>query len=95
MTNEDVIKSLLEDTRKGILNVDDVLRAALHKLDTLGENHVYNMAIEEKFITADTFDYDDEKDVIEEIEKEIDKDTELTAQQKIIEKVLARYGDYS
>ena len=28
------------------------------------------------------------------LEKEIDEDVELTAQQKIIEKVLARYGDH-
>jgi len=51
---------------------------------------VLTMAVENGFIIAD--DYED--DVRVRIEREIDADDQLTAQQKIIEKVLARYGDH-
>jgi hypothetical protein len=89
--NQDMVKTLMKECTDGNLDTETVLYAALSKLDELGENLVYDLAIEQKFISTEDFIPDvDETDIIE---KEIDEDVELTAQQKIIEKVLARYGD--
>lgn len=89
MVNDDIVKTLIEDCNKGDLNTSEVLYAALNKLAELDENAVFKLAIDQGFIRAE--DYRDETQDL--IEKEIDDDSELSAQQKIIEKVLARYGD--
>lgn len=89
--NKGIVNTLIEACNKGELDTETVLYAALNKLDELGENVVYNMAIEENFVVVE--DFIPEADEVDVIEKEIDADTKLTAQQKIIEKVLARYGD--
>ena len=71
-----------------------MLYAALTELAELSENRVFSMAIENKFIVQEDFLPEiPERDESDRIEKEIEEDLELTAQQKIIEKVLARYGD--
>ena len=98
--NQDMVKTLMKECTDGRLDTEMVLYAALNKLDELGENLVYDLAIEQKFITSEDFisetpeDFIPESDEIDALEKEIDADTKLTAQQKIIEKVLARYGDH-
>lgn len=88
--NNEIVKSLMEDCKRGKLDVDEVLEATLSKLVELDDRAVLTMAVENGFIIAD--DYED--DVRVRIEREIDADEQLTAQQKIIEKVLARYGDH-
>ena len=90
--NQGMVKTLMKECTDGRLDTEMVLYAALNKLDELGENSVYDLAIEQKFITPE--DFIPESDEIDALEKEIDADAELTAQQKIIEKVLARYGDH-
>ncbi|MGY8864360.1 MAG: hypothetical protein ACKVJK_01895 [Methylophagaceae bacterium] len=87
--NNEIVKALMEDCKRGTLDVDNVLEAALNKLAELDNNAVLTMAVEHGFIIAE--DYADDTRV--RIEREIDADEHLTAQQKIIEKVLARYGD--
>jgi hypothetical protein len=93
--NRDVVKNLMKECAEGNLDTEKVLFAALRKLDELGENIVYDLAIENKFIVQEDFLPEiPERDESDRIEKEIEEDLELTAQQKIIEKVLARYGDH-
>lgn len=92
--NQDMVKTLMKECTDGNLDTETVLYAALSKLDKLGESLVYDLAIEQKFIsTKDFIPFIPDVDETDIIEKEIDEDVELTAQQKIIEKVLARYGD--
>lgn len=90
--NRNIVNILMEECKAGTLDTEEVLYAALRTLDELGESAVFDMAIEQKFIVQEDLVVED--DELERIEKEIDEDVELTAQQKIIEKVLARYGDH-
>jgi hypothetical protein len=90
--NRYVVKKLMRECAEGNLDTEKVLFAALRKLDELGENIVYDLAIEHEFFIPE--DFVPESDDVDAFEKEIDADVELTAQQKIIEKVLARYGDH-
>lgn len=87
--NNEIVKALMEDCKRGKLDIDEVLETTLKKLAELDDRAVLTMAVEHGFIIAD--DYIDDTRV--RIEREIDADEHLTAQQKIIEKVLARYGD--
>ena len=92
--NQDIINTLMEACKSGELETETVLYAALTELAELSKNRVFSMAIENKFIVQEDFLPEiPERDESDRIEKEIDEDIALTAQQKIIEKVLARYGD--
>ena len=87
--NQDTVKTLMKECTEGRLDTEMVLYAALSKLDELGENIVYDLAIENKFIEKEDFLPEvPEPDETDRIQKEIDEDVELTAQQKIIEKVV-------
>mgnify|MGYP003653617580 FL=1 len=87
--NNEIVSTLMEDCKRGKLDIDEVLEAALKKLAEIDDRAVLTMAVEHGFIISE--DYGD--DTLVSIEREIDSDKNLTAQQKIIEKVLARYGD--
>tara|TARA_Y100000389_G_C17052689_1_gene313529 strand:- start:122 stop:409 length:288 start_codon:yes stop_codon:yes gene_type:complete len=89
MVNDDIVKTLTEDCARGRLDSAVVLAAALQKLAEIDENLIWKLSVDEGFIRPE--DYGDQ--TLDKIELEIDHDSELSAQQKIIEKVLARYGD--
>jgi hypothetical protein len=93
--NRDIVNTLIEACKSGELETEAVLYAALSELANIDDNTILEMAIENKFIEKEDFLLPEvpEPDETDRIQKEIDEDVELTAQQKIIEKVLARYGD--
>lgn len=92
--NRDIVNTLIEACKSGELETEAVLYAALSELANIDDNTILEMAIENKFIEKEDFLPEvPEPDETDRIQKEIDEDVELTAQQKIIEKVLARYGD--
>lgn len=92
--NRDIVNTLIEACKSGELETEAVLYAALSELANIDDNTILEMAIENKFIEKEDFIPEvPEPDETDRIQKEIDEDVELTAQQKIIEKVLARYGD--
>ena len=72
--------SLMEDIRKGRLRKTELIEACLSHMS---DDQIYNMAIQEGFIIPDN--EEDRK------EDRIHYD-DLTAQDKIIEKILARHG---
>lgn len=86
---KEIVANLLEDCNRGKLNIDEVLEATLNKLYEIDPSAVLSMAADQGFIISEDFG----DDTLDLIEKEIDHDEELTPQQRIIEKVLARYGD--
>ncbi len=90
----DIVNTIMEACKTGELETETVLYAALIELEELKENGVLSMAVDKKFIVQEELLPEiPELDESDRIEQEIDEDAELTAQQKIIEKVLARYGD--
>jgi hypothetical protein len=44
--NNEIVKALMEDCKRGTLDVDNVLEAALNKLAELDNNAVLTMAVE-------------------------------------------------
>lgn len=72
--------SLMEDIRKGRLRKTELIEACLSHMS---DDQIYNMAIQEGFIIPDC--EEDRK------EDRIHYD-DLTTQDKIIEKILARHG---
>jgi hypothetical protein len=72
--------SLMEDIRKGRLRKTELIEACLSHMS---DDQIYNMAIQEGFIIPDG-DEDRKEDRIHY--------DDLTAQDKIIEKILARHG---
>ena len=80
-----IAQQLFSDARRGVISKTDLLRACMQKLESISEEELYCLALNEGFIhTAnkdlrdDTYDFELKK---------------LDATQRIIEKVLSRYGD--
>lgn len=73
--------SLMEDVKAGRLRQTTLLEACLSHMS---EDQIYNMAIQEGFIIPDDAAEDRREDRIHY--------DDLTAQDKIIEKILARHG---
>lgn len=80
-----IAKQLLSDARRGIINRDALLQACLARLESISEEDLYTMALEEGFVKTDRGEPE------EQFEKEFEK--ELDATQRIIEKVLSRHGE--
>lgn len=80
-----IAKQLLSDARNGIIDKDALLSVCLSKLESISEEDLYRIALDEGFIQV-------QQDVVREdtLEPEIRK---LSASQRIIEKVLSRYGE--
>lgn len=76
-----IAKQLLKDARNGIIDKDALLKSCLNRLESLSEDDLYTLALKEGFIKVD--------DELQE-ERELHK---LSASQRIIEKVLRRYGE--
>jgi len=53
--NRYVVKKLMRECAEGNLDTEKVLFAALRKLDELGENIVYDLAIEHEFFIPEDF----------------------------------------
>ena len=79
-----IAKQLLSDAKQGHISKDDLLEVCLKRLASISEQDLYDLALDEGFINVDH--------EIEEIEEEKEF-RELSASQRIIEKVLSRYGD--
>ena len=80
-----IAQQLFSDARRGVISKTDLLRACLQKLESISEEELYCLALNEGFIHKankdlrdDTYDFELKK---------------LDATQRIIEKVLSRYGD--
>lgn len=78
-----IIKQLLSDANKGYINKDDLLEICLRELDKAGT--LMQLAIDEGFIGEQELEIEERK-----LERDISK---LDTTQKIIERVLNRYGD--
>lgn len=76
-----IAKQLLKDARNSIIDKDALLKSCLNRLESLSEDDLYTLALKEGFIKVD--------DELQE-ERELHK---LSASQRIIEKVLRRYGE--
>lgn len=80
-----IAQQLFSDAKRGVISKTDLLRACLQKLESISEEELYRLAINEGFI------HTTQKDL-----KEDTFDTELKkldATQRIIEKVLSRHGE--
>jgi hypothetical protein len=77
---EKLAEQLLEDAQKRFINKDDLLEACL---ETMTEDQLYDMAIKNEFIKTKI--EDDDYIVVER--------DEMTTPEKIIDAVLARYGE--
>jgi hypothetical protein len=77
---EKLAEQLLEDAQKRFINKDDLLEACL---ETMTEDQLYEMAIKNEFIKTKI--EDDDYIVVER--------DEMTTPEKIIDAVLARYGE--
>ncbi len=77
---EKLAEQLLEDAQKRFINKDDLLEACL---ETMTEDQLYEMAIKNEFIKTNI--EDDDYIVVER--------DEMTTPEKIIDAVLARYGE--
>lgn len=77
---EKLAEQLLEDAQKRFINKDDLLEACL---ETMTEDQLYEMAIKNEFIKTKI--EDDDYIVVERDEQ--------TTPEKIIDAVLARYGE--
>ena len=78
-----LIKQLLSDANKGHINKDDLLEICLRELDKSGT--LMQLAIDEGFIGEPELETDESR-----LERDI---SGLDTTQKIIERVLNRYGD--
>lgn len=76
-----IAKQLLSDAKRGIISKDALLQACLTRLESISEEDLYTMALEEGFVKTDKGEPE------EQFEKELD------ATQRIIEKVLSRHGE--
>ena len=77
---EQLAEQLLEDAQKRFINKDDLLEACL---ETMTEDQLYEMAIKNEFI----------KTKIEDDDYVVVERDEQTTPEKIIDAVLARYGE--
>ena len=77
---EKLAEQLLEDAQKRFISKDDLLEACL---ETMTEDQLYEMAIKNEFIKTKI--EDDDYIVVER--------DEMTTPEKIIDAVLARYGE--
>lgn len=78
---EQLAKQLLEDARNRFIQKDDLLEACL---EVMTEDQLYEMAIANDFIKTKVEDDD---------YLVVDRDCEQTTPEKIIDAVLARYGE--
>jgi len=80
-----IAKQLLSDARRGIIDKDALLEACVMKLESISQEDLYRLALDEGFVgmQQDTTD-----EVLEEPEIK-----NLDATQRIIEKVLSRHGE--
>jgi len=78
---EQLAKQLLEDARNRFIQKDDLLEACL---EVMTEDQLYEMAIANDFIKTKVEDDD---------YLVVDRDSEQTTPEKIIDAVLARYGE--
>ena len=77
---EKLAEQLLEDAQKRFIQKDDLLIACL---ETMTEDQLYEMAIKNEFI----------KTKVEEDDYVLERNEEMTTPEKIIDAVLARYGE--
>jgi len=78
---EKLAEQLLEDAQKRFIQKDDLLIACL---ETMTEDQLYEMAIKNEFIKTQV----EEDDYIV-----LERNEEMTTPEKIIDAVLARYGE--
>jgi len=78
---EKLAEQLLEDAQKRFIQKDDLLIACL---ETMTEDQLYEMAIKNEFIKTKV----EEDDYIV-----LERNEEMTTPEKIIDAVLARYGE--
>lgn len=78
---EQLAKQLLEDAKNRFIQKDDLLEACL---EVMTEDQLYEMAIANDFIKTKV---DDDDYLV------VDRDNEQTTPEKIIDAVLARYGE--
>lgn len=79
---EQIAEQLMYDANKGFINKNDLLVACL---ETMTENQIYKMAIKNDFIITE-----DDSAITNPCN--LDDDTQ-SAQERIIDAVLARHGD--
>lgn len=79
-----IAHQLMSDARRGIISADALLSVCLERLESISEESLYKMALDEGFIKVDRADID------ESFEPEF---KELDATQRIIERVLSRHGE--
>jgi hypothetical protein len=77
---EDLAKQLLEDAQRRFIDRDELLEACL---EVMTEDQLYEMAIKNDFIKTKI---DDDDYIV------VERD-EMTTPEKIIDAVLARYGE--
>jgi len=82
---KNIAKQLLSDARRGIISYDELLGVCLERLESISEVDLYQMALDEGFIQVQHAEQEEDK-----FEAELKK---LDATQRIIEKVLRRYGE--
>lgn len=82
---KNITKQLLSDARRGIISYDELLCVCLERLESISEVDLYQMALDEGFIQVQRVEQEEDK-----FEAELNK---LDATQRIIEKVLRRYGE--
>ena len=78
---EKLAEQLLEDAQKRFIQKDDLLIACI---ETMTEDQLYEMAIKNEFIKTKV----EEDDYIV-----LERNEEMTTPEKIIDAVLARYGE--
>ena len=79
-----IAQQLLSDARRGVISKDALLSVCLNRLESISEESLYKLALDEGFIQVEHSEPE------EEFEAELRK---LDATQRIIEKVLSRYGE--
>lgn len=80
-----IAKQLLSDARRGIIDKDALLQACLNKLESVSQEELYKLALDEGFVGTQPVEVEE---VIEDREMK-----NLDATQRIIEKVLSRHGE--
>lgn len=80
-----IAKQLLSDARRGIIDKDALLEACVMKLESISQEDLYKLALDEGFVGMQQ---DTTEEVLEEQEMK-----NLDATQRIIEKVLSRHGE--
>lgn len=78
-----IVEQLLSDANEGYINKDDLLEICLRELDKSGT--LMQLAIDEGFVGEQELENEERN-----LEREISK---LDTTQKIIERVLNRYGE--